>query len=93
MSSSDVVYQYLLCPLGIIAAGTNRGSIAFWVYHPNQRTADAEKHWTLQRTKNICNEVPVRKLKVTSTQHAWTIVCIHPLRVSTARNGTVLRPI
>ena len=66
------LYERSLCPSGIIAAGTNRGSIAFWVYNPNQRTADAEKHWTLQRAKTICNEVAVRKLKVASTQRAWT---------------------
>ncbi|UJR28505.1 hypothetical protein I4U23_009743 [Adineta vaga] len=48
---------------GIIAAGTSRGNIAFWIYTPNRRTTDMEKHWNLQRAKPICNGLPIRKLK------------------------------
>ena len=50
--------------LGIIAAGTNRGNIAFWVYTPNRRAADIEKHWNLQRAKTVSAGSPIRSLKV-----------------------------
>jgi hypothetical protein len=50
--------------LGIIAAGTNRGNIAFWVYTPNRRTPDIERHWNLQRAKTVSAGSPIRSLKV-----------------------------
>ncbi|CAF1379534.1 unnamed protein product [Adineta steineri] len=48
---------------GIIAAGTNRGNIAFWIYTPNHRSTDMEKHWNLQRVKAVSAGVPIRTLK------------------------------
>ena len=59
--------------LGIIAAGTNRGSIAFWTYMPNRRTTDVEKHWVLQRAKQLTHGVAVRRLKVRKTH----VVSLH----------------
>jgi hypothetical protein len=56
--------------LGIIAAGTNRGNIAFWVYVPNRRTTDMEKHWNLQRVKTISTGIAIRSLKVTNCYHS-----------------------
>lgn len=55
--------------IGIIAAGTSRGNIAFWVYTPNRRTTDMEKHWILQRAKPIANGVHIRSLKVNDIFH------------------------
>ena len=63
--------------LGIIAAGTNRGNIAFWVYTPHRRSLDMEKHWNLQRVKSICNGVPVRSLKVSDTDPSISIRISH----------------
>lgn len=60
-------YRYFLSisfTKGIIAAGTNRGNVAFWIYNPHRRTTEVEKHWILQRAKHIGNGVPVRALKV-----------------------------
>ncbi|CAF0995675.1 unnamed protein product [Adineta ricciae] len=48
---------------GIIAAGTSKGNIAFWVYTPSRRAIDMEKQWNLQRVKHICNGLPIRKVK------------------------------
>jgi len=61
--------------LGIIAAGTNRGNIAFWVYTPNRRTTDMEKHWNLQRIKTICTGIAIRSLKVKYSYLFFTVIC------------------
>ncbi len=61
--------------LGIIAAGTNRGNIAFWTYTPNRRTTDMEKHWNLQRVKPICAGVAIRNLKVRDYYHSLNTQC------------------
>lgn len=82
--------------LGIIAAGTNRGHIAFWTYTPNRRTTDVEKHWVLQRAKQLAPGVAVRYLKVERDDRRfssfdWEVSLDHIH--STVYNGIVWQPI
>jgi hypothetical protein len=60
----SIILKSFFYELGIIAAGTNRGNIAFWVYNPSRRTTDIEKHWNLQRAKSIATGIAIRSLKV-----------------------------
>ncbi|CAF1384504.1 unnamed protein product, partial [Rotaria sordida] len=71
---------------GIIAAGTNRGNIGFWVYNPNRRTTDPEKHWILQRAKQIATGIPVRSLKYCPQRNCLAANLISQLFLLTDEN-------
>lgn len=71
---------------GIIAAGTNRGNIAFWTYTPNRRTTDMEKHWHLQRVKSVCTGVPIRILKYCSQKNCLAASLISQAYMLTDEN-------